>query len=342
MSPRSALFVPALLLIFCLVARAEEKAPAIPGIGPTGPVKKLQAHVGSVVLGSPPSPAPAGRRGGPAPRAPRKPLHTGFGFTEGPAADKDGNVYFSDIPNTKILKVDPEGKLSVFTDASHHANGLMINKAGEIVACEMDGQIAAWNPTTKKRRVLAAGYKSKRFNAPNDLVIDKTGGVYFTDPGFRAPTPLPQGKTCVYYMDADGDVSRLIDDLPNPNGVILSPNEKTLYVIPSGQADMMAYPVQSPGKIGKGRVFCTLEQPPGKRNTGGDGLTIDTKGNLYIASGIGLQVYSPKGKHMGNIELPEQPANVTFGGPGNKTLYVTARKSLYLVPTTATGHVFAR
>lgn len=262
-------------------------------------------------------------------------LHGGFDFTEGPAADAQGNVYFTDIPKEKIYKVDLAGKLSVFVEGSNHANGLMFNGKGELVACEMDGQLVAYDIATKKKRTVIDKHDGKRFNAPNDLVVDKQGGIYFTDPVFRAPKPLPQGKLAVYYT-AEGKVTRLIDDLPNPNGVILSVDEKTLYVIPSGQAAMMSYPVESPGKIGKGKVFCTL-----KGIGGGDGLTIDTKGNLYITSGLGLQVFDPSGKPLGIITLPEVPANVTFGGADFKTLYVTARTSLYTVRTEATGHLFA-
>jgi gluconolactonase len=296
------------LLSMPLLPAADDKPMRIEGLGPVGPIVKL---------------------------------HTGFTFTEGPAADRRGNVYFTDIPNQRIHRVDAEGKLSIFREKSNHANGLMLNAKGEIVACEMDGRVAAYSPAGNSRRVLADSYEGKRFNAPNDLVIDKQGGVYFTDPAFSAPTPLPQVKTCVYYIASDGKVSRLIDDLPNPNGVILSPDEKTLYVIPSGQAEMMAYPVESPGKIGKGRVFCTLKQRREGQKSGGDGLTVDEKGNLYITSGLGLQVFDPDGKLLGIIALPEVPANVTFGGRELKTLYVTARTSLYTVPMEVKGHLFA-
>jgi gluconolactonase len=268
-------------------------------------------------------------------------LHTGFMFTEGPAADRDGNVYFSDIPNQRIHKVDTNGKLTVFREKTNHANGLMLNAKGEIVACEGDGQVVAYSADGKSRRVLADKYNGKRFNAPNDLVIDKQGGVYFSDPYFGRPAALPQGKTAVYYIAEDGKVTRLIDNLSLPNGVILSPDERTLYVVPSGQAEMMAYDVESPGKIGKGRVFCTLKQPRGQTKSGGDGLTVDTKGNLYITSALGLQVFNPSGKLLGIIAIPEQPANVTFGGTDLKTLYVTARTSLYTVPMEARGHLFA-
>ncbi len=297
---------PALLLLATLTATAGD---TIPGIGPTGPATKLL---------------------------------TGFKFVEGPTADAQGNVYFSDIPATTIYKVAVDGTKSVFTDNSHRSNGLMFNSKGELVACEMEGRVAAWNVNAKTRRIIADSYNGKEFNAPNDLVIDRQDGIYFTDPMFGRKEPLPQEKTCVYYVDPQGKVTRLIDDLPNPNGVILSPDEKTLYVIPSGQAEMMAYPVEAPGKIGKGRVFCTLKQKEGKTGGGGDGLTIDTKGNLYITSALGLQVFDPAGKLLGIIDVPEQPANVDFGGPELRTLYVTARSSLYTIPTEARGHRFAQ
>ncbi|HEY8504157.1 MAG TPA: SMP-30/gluconolactonase/LRE family protein, partial [Gemmataceae bacterium] len=263
---RKVVFALALTAIVAVPAATQEKAEGIPGIGPTGPVKKL---------------------------------HTGFQFTEGPAADKEGNVFFTDIPAQRIHKVDVNGKLSVFTEKSNFANGLMFAGDGSLYACEMAGQLVAYLPAGGGRRVLADKYMGERFNAPNDLVIDAQGGVYFTDPEFRAPKPLPQGKTGVYYLSPDGKVTRLLDNLPNPNGVILSPDEKRLYVIPSGQAEMMGYPLRAPGKIGEGGVFCKLRQPKGVQNSGGDGATVDEKGNLYITSQLGVQVFDPKGKYLG-------------------------------------------
>ena len=134
----------------------------------------------------------------------------------------------------------------------------------------------------------------------------------------------------------------MIDNLPNPNGILLSPDHKTLYVIPSGQAEMMAYPVESPGKIGKGKVFCTLNQPKGVKNTGGDGAAVDAKGNLYITSRLGLQVFDSAGKYLGLIKLPEGPSNCKFGGKDYKTLFVTARTSLYTIPMEVAGRPAAR
>jgi len=287
------------------VSLAQDTPKAISGLGPIGPITKA-----------------AGK----------------YAFTEGPAADADGNVYFSDIPNQTIHKLDLASKVTVFRTKSNFANGLMVNAKGEIIACEMDGAVVALSADGKDRRVIAGTYEGKRFNAPNDLVLDKAGGVYFTDPAFRAPMPLPQGKTAVYYVDAAGKVTRLIDDLPNPNGVRLSPDEKTLYVFPTGQKTMMSYPVMGPGKIGPGKAFCELEQAKAGGNGGGDGGAIDSRGNVYITSGIGLQVFDPTGKKLGTITFPEQPSNATFGGKDLKTLVVTARTSVYTCPMEVAGH----
>jgi gluconolactonase len=294
------------LALLLLVASPALAADSIPGLGPVGEIKKL---------------------------------HGDFKFTEGPAADGKGNVFFSDIPDSTIYKTDSTGKLTVFRKPSGSTNGNMFNAAGELVGCEMEGRIVAVAPDGKVR-VIADKYEGNSFNAPNDLVLDRAGGVYFTDPHFRAPMPLPQTVTAVYYVDKAGKVSRLIDDLKAPNGVILSPDEKTLYVIPSLQAEMMAYPVLEPGKLGPGKVFCTLAQPEGQKGRGGDGLTVDEKGNLYITSGLGLQVFDKDGKALGIIKFPEGPANVTFGGPENKTLFVTAKTSLYTAEMSVKGHVF--
>ncbi|MCH9724358.1 MAG: SMP-30/gluconolactonase/LRE family protein, partial [Planctomycetes bacterium] len=230
-----------ILLFMSATTQAETKTD-IPGIGPVGkPVK----------------------------------LFTDFKFTEGPAFDLKGNLYFTDIPDNKIYKVNSKGKLSVFLEPSNHCNGLMLDGENGLLACEMDGRLVSINLKNKKVTPLTSEYQGKRYNAPNDLVIDRSGGIYFTDPHFRSPEPLPQKVVAVYYRSADGKVTRLADDLKAPNGVILSPDEKTLYVIPSMQKEMWAYPVTSPGKIGKGRVFCTLKQAEGYKEPGrgGDGLT---------------------------------------------------------------------
>jgi gluconolactonase len=281
------------------VPKAKENAPAaIPEIGPVdGKVEKLRS---------------------------------GFRFVEGPAADAEGNVYFSDIPSQKIYKVTTHGKFYLVRDNTNHANGLAVNGRGDIVACEMDGRIVLIRRSNKSLIVLANQFDGKRFNAPNELALDRSGGIYFTDPDLRAPRPTPQGKTGVYYIGTDLRVTRLVESLPNPKGICLAPDEKTLYVVVTGHPQVFAYPVRAPGRLGPRQVFCTLEQSLEKRAArGGDGATVDSKGNLYVATVRGVQVFSPKGERLGTIVIPEPPSNLTFGGSDFKTLYVTATHSVY-------------
>ncbi|HXG13153.1 MAG TPA: SMP-30/gluconolactonase/LRE family protein [Gemmataceae bacterium] len=290
----------ALSLGIAALTLAADRKP-IPGIGPVGEIVKL---------------------------------HTGFTFTEGPAADAEGNVYFTDVRNNRIHKVDTDGKLSTFLENSQGCNGLMFDNKGRLVACQGGaGRVIAIDVATKKITVLADQCDGKKLERPNDLVVDRQNGVYFTD--------LPANS--VYYIAPDGKVTRLISDAPRANGVILSPDEKTLYVLPAGTPNVMAYPVIAPGKIGSGKVLCKLEQAPTGEPRGGDGLTVDTRGNLYVTQPAlrAIQVISPEGKTLGLIEFPESPANCTFGGKDLKTLYVTARTSLYTAKMEATGHRFA-
>lgn len=290
------------LLLTVAPARAADPDPTpIPGVGPAGVVTKL---------------------------------HTGFKFTEGPAADGDGNLYFTDIPNNRVHKVDADGKLSTVLEQSEGCNGLMLDARGRLVACQGTAKrLVAIDPGTKKVTVLADACDGKPLGTPNDLVIDRTGGVYFTAPDLSS----------VFYLPPAGKALLVLDGLPRPNGVLLSPDEKTLYVLPSGSADVLSHPIERPGAVGKAKVLCKLEQNPKQPNRlGGDGLTVDSRGNLYLTkpSLKAIQVVGPDGKTLGLIRLPEDPSNCTFGGKGMKTLYVTAQSSLYAVKMDATGHRF--
>ncbi|XZE43746.1 SMP-30/gluconolactonase/LRE family protein [Pirellulaceae bacterium SH467] len=271
---------------------------------------------------------------------PVKKVHDGFQFTEGPAYDGKKYLYFTDIPNNRILRTDLIGGLEVFLEPSGKCNGLMLDGKGTLIACRMDGELIAVDTSSKKVTTLSGEFQGKRFNACNDLVIDKQGGIYFTDPRYAAPEPWPQKVESFYYRSPSGNVSRLGEQLTAPNGIILSPDEKTLYVLPSMQKELMAYEVLEPGKIGSGKVLYEIKQPAGKTNSGGDGLSVDVDGNLYLTTDLGIQVVSPQGKLLGIIQLPEQPANCAFGGPGNKTLFATCRTGLYSVELAKPGHVF--
>ncbi len=261
-----------------------------------------------------------------------------FAFTEGPAWNPSSkSLYFSDIPNASIHQLTESKKIEIFTSDSKHTNGMVVAADGRLLACQMDGQVVSYNPQTRDATVIAGAYDGKRFNAPNDLVIDSVGGIYFTDPLFRAPTPLPQTVQAVYYVTPAGKVTRVTDDIAAPNGIGLSPDDKSLYVIPSQQAEMLVYDVQAAGQLGDGRTLCTLAQPEGETKTGGDGMAVDVQGNLYITTHLGVQIFSPTGEARGLVKFPEQPANVTFGGSELKTMYVTARTGLYQVEMPISG-----
>ena len=259
-------------------------------------------------------------------------IKDGFSFTEGPAWEpKSKTLYFSDIPNSKIHRLAADGSISTFTDQSNHTNGILIPRDGRMLGCQMDGQVVQYEMATGKATVLASQFDGKRFNAPNDLIVDAVGGIYFTDPLFRAPTPLPQRIQAVYYIATDGKVTQVTEGLSAPNGIGLSPDGSRLYVCPSQQAEMLVYEVQGAGKLSEPKTFCSVEQPEGKVRTGADGITLDVNGNVYITTHIGVQIFSPQGKQLGVVAFPQQPANVCFGGDDRKTMYVTARTGLYRV-----------
>jgi gluconolactonase len=255
----------------------------------------------------------------------------GFVYTEGPVADGKGNLYFTDPKDGcgKIYRLDDSCRLSVFVENSGRANGLKINALGEIVACQQDGRVVAYRPDGLSCRVLTDCFRGRRYNAPNDLVIDAGGGIYFTDPGFGAPRPLPQRVAAVYYLAPTGEVTRLIDDLHGPNGIALSPDEKTLYVGASLQRHVMAYPIVAPGQVGAGRKFGRLAPSGIPLLPIGDGITVDTAGNVYVATMRGVQIFDPCGRLRDTIRVPERPSNLTFGGPDQRTLFITAGHSLY-------------
>jgi gluconolactonase len=262
-------------------------------------------------------------------------LVAGFVYTEGPAADRQGNLYFTDYRDGagKIYRLDTGGGLHLVVADSGRANGLKVSPTGEVIACQVDGRVSAFAPDGSCRRVLTDSYCGRRYNAPNDLVLDSAGGAYFTDPFLDAPRPFPpQRVPAVYYLAADGNVTRLIDDLRGPNGIALSPDGRTLYVVPSFERDVMAYPVLGPGRLGPGRPFCRLAPSRIPYIPGGDGATVDAAGNLYVATLSGVQIFDPAGKLQRVLPLPERPSNVAFGGADHRTLFITAGGSLYAVP----------
>jgi gluconolactonase len=274
------------------------------------------------------------------PSGPFQIVHSGLKFTEGPAADAKGELYFTDVGANKVLKANPGGSPTVVLDSAGGMNGLMFDGRGRLIGCQgSERRIVALDIASKQLEVLTDNFDGKPYIRPNDLVVDRQGGVYFTDPKFLGGQDQ---VSAVYYVSPQGKVTQLFTDLPLPNGILLSPDEQTLYVLPWGAPRLMAYPIQSPGVIGMGRTVCELKQPPGAQSKGGDGMTCDERGNLYLTvpSISSIQVVSSDGKVLGLILCPEPPSNCTFGGPDMKSLYATARAHVYAAPMLVAGHRF--
>jgi gluconolactonase len=248
-------------------------------------------------------------------------LADGFRFTEGPAADSAGNVFFTDIPNNRIHRWSVDGQLSVFREDSGAANGLYFDRRGNLLACEGgNGRVTSIDPQGNVT-VVAETYEGKRFNRPNDLWVDPRGGVYFSDPVYGG-SEVVQGGEHVYYVTPDrAQVTRVIDDMVRPNGLIGTPDGKTLYVTDHGDGKTFRYAVNDDGTLSAKSLFAPV---------GSDGMTIDSEGNVYLTE-RGVLVYSPAGEMIAEIEVPERPSNVCFGGRDGQTLFVTARTSLYSI-----------
>lgn len=263
-----------------------------------------------------------------APGATVQKLAGDFRFTEGPAADAQGHIFFTDIPNNRILRWSLDGTLSVFRENSGGANGLYFDKEGNLLVCEGGGGRLVSITPNDAVTVLADEYQGKPFNSLNDLWIDPQGGVYFTDPRYGNRDNLPQDGEHVYYLAPDRKkVIRVIDDMVRPNGVIGTPDGKRLYVTDNGSRKTFAYTIDANGTLSDKTLFCS---------EGADGMTLDSLGNVYLTTSV-VAIYNKEGKKIEEITLPERPANVTFGGPDRKTLFITARTSLYSVAMRVTG-----
>ena len=257
-----------------------------------------------------------------APGAEVKKLAGDFAFLEGPAADAEGNVYFSDIPNERVHTWSLAGKLTTFRAQSGRSNGLFFDKEGNLLACEGGARRITSTDKMGKTTVIADAYKGKKLNSPNDLWLDPKGGIYFTDPRYGRDKNIDQDGEHVYYISPDRTkVIRVVGDLVRPNGLIGTADGKTLYIADHGGNKTFVYAIQPDGMLADGKLFC---------EKGSDGMTIDERGNVYLTSGK-VWVYSPAGKLIREIDTPEGPANVTFGGRDRKTLFITARKSLYAI-----------
>ena len=255
-------------------------------------------------------------------------LAGGFNFTEGPAADARGNIFFTDIPNNRIHKWSLDGKLSTFRENSGGSNGLYFDEEGHLLTCEGGGRRLVSIDRNGKVSVLADKYLGKKFNSLNDLWIDPKGGIYFTDPRYGGRDGMEQDGEHVYYLSPDRKkVVRVINDMVRPNGVIGTPDGTTLYVADHGGRKTFAYKIEQDGTL-SGKKLIAPE--------GSDGMTTDNEGNIYLTARV-VAVYNKDGEKIEEIKVPEGPANVTFGGRDGHTLFITARTSLYSVKMRTKG-----
>jgi|GEM_PF-166779 len=261
-------------------------------------------------------------------------LAGGFKFTEGPAPDAEGNVYFTDQPNDRILKWSTDGKLSTFMEPCGRSNGLAFDKNGTLWACA-DEKNELWkiDVKTKEKTVVVKDYEGKLLNGPNDIWVRDDGSAFFTDPFYKRPYwkrgPMEQDKQAVYFLSAEGKLSRAdAGDIKQPNGIIGTPDGKTLYVADIGAGKTYQYDIDKDGALKNRKLFCEL---------GSDGMTIDEKGNVYL-TGRGVSVFDKSGKKIAQIDVPEPwTANVCFGGKDMKMLFITASTGLYGMPMKVKG-----
>ena len=276
-------------------------------------------------------------------------------FTEGPAVDREGNVFFTNIPASQILKWSPAGKtLMVFRDKSNAANGLLFDPQGRLLACEgAAGRVTRTNMKTGKVEVLADKFNDRPLAPPNDLCLDSKGRIYFTSRPSQVTVP-GSNVNSVYRIGPDGTIDQLLREptIHMPNGIVLSPDEKTLYLIEAHpdadhHRDIRAYSLKADGTLGEGRVLINFY--PGRS---GDGMCIDAKGNLYVAAGLralrgtsetldtrpGIHVISPQGILLAYRKTPEDTiTNCTFGGVDLRTLYVACGSLLLAIRTEISG-----
>jgi gluconolactonase len=264
-------------------------------------------------------------------------------FTEGGALDQDGSILFSDIGN-RIMRFDPRtGKTTVFRQPSGRANGLVFDKLGRLILAEGANTGGGRRVSITERdgtiRTLADSYDQKRFNSPNDVAVDSGGRVYVSDPRYVGNEPRELDFEGVFLIDQQGFVIPLQTSAKKPNGLVLSPDEKTLYVSDNGASRRVLIAAERApnGTVGRPRVIHDFGS-----GRGIDGMTVTTDGRIVAAAGsadkAGVLVLSPDGNIQAMIPTPEDPANVEFGGEDGKTLYICAGKSLYRIKTTMTGY----
>jgi len=257
-----------------------------------------------------------------------------FKFTEGASVDKKGNVFFTDQPNNQIWKYGIDGKLSLFLAKAGRSNGTFFDKKGNLIACA-DEDNELWSiDKNGKATLIYRNPVGLNLNGPNDLWIDAKGGMYFTDPYYQREywirqKPAIKGEK-VYYLPKGAKIIIALDsNLVRPNGIVGTPDGKTLYVADALAAKVYQYDIQKDATLANRKLFVSQRS---------DGMTLDEKGNLYLTGKNGVDIFSPNGKHIGNIRIPEpHTANLCFGGKNKDVLFITASKSVYVIKMKVKG-----
>ena len=255
-------------------------------------------------------------------------LATGFGFLEGPAADPDGNLFFTDIPNERIHRWSLPDGVTLFHERSGRANGLRFDLDGNLLVCEMGNRRVTSIDPRGVLTILADRFEGHRFNSPNDLWVDPRGGIYFSDPRYGAIDDQEIDGYHVYYIHPDrARILQVTSDLVRPNGLIGTPDGSRVYIADHGGGRTYTYTPNPDGTLSNKRLFVAQ---------GSDGMAMDERGNVYL-TGQDVTIYNPDGEPISSIAIPEAPANLAFGGMEGTTLFITARTSLYAVEMTVTG-----
>ncbi|MEM6634844.1 MAG: SMP-30/gluconolactonase/LRE family protein [Pseudomonadota bacterium] len=267
----------------------------------------------------------------------------GFTFTEGPIWHPEENwLIFSDIAESIQYKWFPDGRLEVFRRPSNQANGNAFDRDGQVISCEhATSHLVLHDHGGKRTRILASHFEGKELNSPNDVICDKSGRIWFTDPSFgRTREDLgvlrdqELGFQGVFRLDPDGTLTIVAGDLKQPNGLCLSADETVLFVNDSWGPTIHAFDVGTEGTLSEGRLWSVVEgEGPGVP----DGMKLDLGGRLFCNGPGGVHVFAPDATHLGVIRTPEKSTNFCFGGPGRTRLFITASTSVYAIDTQTKG-----